>query len=272
MRAAKLPGLVAALGVVLLVVAACGTGADTGNDQGATSTAPTSETARSENSPETSTPTDSDEDLARVSEETVGADGAGDVPDDPWGKELPTGPAPTAPPAPPSDFDSDGDGMYTLDEFELAIRYRYPEYEWPPGYRLDLDKALDGMDFPEDSRIEAPGEFTFLGLYHDCAWEFTLIDASLENDQSLIDESLYQLVEFGQNKNPLSHDENGKASMRDMYERAALGDVAPLQQWVSNNCERMRPYLITPDSATPPSTRKFEDEHVLAVAGIAPTS
>lgn len=192
------------------------------------------------------------------------------APDDPWGKERPEGPIPTAPPAPPSDFDTDGDGMYTLDEFEVAIRYRYPEYEWPPNYQLDLDKALDGMEFPEGSRIEAPGEYTFLGLYHACAWELTLIDASLENDQSLIDESIYQLVEFGQNTNPLSHDENGKAFMRDMYERAALGDVAPLQQWVDNNCERMRPYFITSNSSTPPSARQAEDEDVFAV--FAPTS
>ena len=174
---------------------------------------------------------------------------------DAFGKDIPPGPAPTVPPAPPSDFDRDGDGMYTIEEFEEAIRYRYEEYEWPSNYQLDLGKAIEAMSFPEGSRHEAPGEYTFLGLYHECAWELALLDAVPVNDQEAIDESLYQLVEFGQNKNPLSHDENGKAFKRDMWDRAALGDVAPLQQWVDNNCDRMRPYFITLGSETPAAMR-----------------
>lgn len=180
-----------------------------------------------------------------------------DVSDNPWGKDIPEGPAPTVPPNPPSDFDSDGDGFYTLEELEEAIRFRYAEYEWPPNYVLDQDTAIEAMyqtGLPQDAKHEAPGEYTFLGLYHQCAWELTLIDASLQGDQELIDKSIYQLVDFGQNKNPLSRDENGKAFMRDIYDRAVLGDVAPLQEWVGNNCDTRAPYL-TPESGTPPSPR-----------------
>lgn len=176
---------------------------------------------------------------------------SGDVKHNPWGKVIPTGPAPTVPPNPPSDFDEDGDGLYTQEEFAEAIRYRYPEYEWPPNYQLDLDKAVAAMSYPEGSQIEAPGEYTFLGLYHQCAWEFTFLDAVYANDQGLIEESRHQLVDIGQKKNPLSRDETGKAMMRDFYDRAALGDPADLQQWVDNNCDLRKKNFITPDVGTP---------------------
>lgn len=277
MKLTKSLGLAATLGAVLLILAACGGGADEAADNNTDTLAVITPTPVSSDTsspmPETSTPASNDEDIALVFEEPPAAEGPGDDPESPWGKDLPTGPAPTVPPAPPSDFDSDGDGMYTLEEFEEAIRYRFPEYEWPPNYQMTEDRMIEAMrfdSFPQGSQLEAPGEYTALGLMHQCAWELTLIDASLESDQLLIDESLYQLVEFGQNKNPLSHDENGKAFQRDMYDRAALGDIAPLQQWVDNNCDLRRQYFITPDSATPPTARRVEDKLLLAVT--APTS
>lgn len=176
--------------------------------------------------------------------------------DEPIIKDVPAGSAPTQVLAPPSDFDSDGDGMYTADEFQEAIRYLFPTYEWPDNYQVTADIIIDGMNveaFP-GSGWEAPGEYTIIGMYHSCAWELALLVAVHENDATLMEESLYQLKDIGLTKNPLSNDENGKAMMREMYDRAALGDPAPLQQWVDNNCDHEKDVFITPDSGTPAAT------------------
>lgn len=158
-------------------------------------------------------------------------------------KPTPDQAGPTQPPNPPSSFDSDGDGYYNLEELEEAVRARFPEYEWPEDFNITPDSIIGAFQFPESSMHEAPGEYTIIGGYHTCAWEITLLEASRNSDQELIDESLYQLVDFGQNKNPLSRDEEGKTFMQEMYNSAVLGDPADLQRWVNNNCDFAAPYF-----------------------------
>ncbi len=251
------------LAIIGLVLTACGGdgngAADNNTDTLAVITPTPISSDASSQTPDVSTHASADEDAALVSERPPTTKEPGDDPDAPWGKDLPVGSAPTAPPAPPSDFDADGDGFYNNDELAAAIRYRFSEYEWPEESQITADIIIGNLLFGTDDRIEAPGEYTIIGMYHMCGWQITLLNAVRANDDVLIDESIYQLVEFGQNQNPLSHDENGKATMRDIYDRAVLGDVAPLQQAIDANCERMRQYFPTPDSATPPSARTYRN-------------
>lgn len=239
--------------IMALLLAACGSESDTDADSAANSTSnsPAGDVAQS--SPSRITDTSSTPEppvtLVPTDPETTGSS---DVPDNPWGKEIPTGPAPTVPPNPPSDFDKDGDGMYTNEEFAEAIRYRFSEYEWPDNYQTTADRIIDSLnqDAHPNALNEAPAEYTIIGMFHQCAWQYALIDAAHDNDQALIDESQYQLVEIGQNKNPLARDENGKKFMRDAYDRAALGDTAQLQQIIDGDCRQRKKDLIPAGSNT----------------------
>lgn len=173
--------------------------------------------------------------------------------DESFAKPTPPGGVyPTVPPNPKSSFDSDGDGLYTQDEMNEAIEYRFGEYEWPPNFSVTPGDVTSVLNLPPGSLIEAPGEYTILGRFHTCSWEVTLLNATLAGDQELIDESMYQLVEFGQKKNPLSRDENGKAHYRDLYNKAILGDPSGLQNGINSNCEFVLPPFDDAEAVAPP--------------------
>lgn len=228
--------------VLALVLVACG-----GEDEVSAPESPTETVAPDTSSPREATSVTSenpDQEEPEISDEEALAN-----------KPIPDQPGPTQPPNPPSSFDADGDGYYSKAELEEAIRARFPEYEWPEKYNLTPDNIIVNSHIPEDATFEAPGEYAIIGRYHTCSWEVTLLEAARESDQELIDESLYQLVDLGQNKNPLSRDEEGKAFMREMYNSAVLGDPADLQNWVNNNCDFAMSYFTDtePGSSMPAS-------------------
>lgn len=202
----------AIMALLIPLLAACGGESDAEQEPEADTT--TQDVAQSPPAGATGTPTASTPPVTLVPTDPETA-ASGDVPDNPWGKEIPTGPAPTVPPNPPSDFDKDGDGFYTNEEFAEAIRYRFSEYEWPENYQTTADIIIDGLELDKwpDAKNEAPGEYTIIGMYHQCAWEYTLLGAVHDNDQGLVDESMHQLKDIGLTKNPMSRDEEGKEMM-----------------------------------------------------------
>ncbi len=137
--------------------------------------------------------------------------------------------------------------VYTLTELEAAIDDRFDEYKWPPGFNISADTIFENLDFPTGSYIEILGEYTYLGTWHTCAWEITLLQAVYSDDQTLVDTSMYQLVEFGQNHSPIESDEHSKEYKRQMYNSAVNGNPADLQFWVSNNCGFLSPYIEISD-------------------------
>ncbi len=168
---------------------------------------------------------------------------------------MPAGTAPTAaPPALPTagrtNFDSDGDGFYTFEEFKQAVAALYPTYVWPDRYQVDPDHLLDGYAKygAEGSVFEVGGEFTIIGIPHRCAWEMTWLDAYRSGDAALMEQSLEQLRTVAL-KNPMSH-QSVREHLRQMIEAAELGDPALMQQDVTANCQGIA--FITP-VATPPA-------------------
>lgn len=171
--------------------------------------------------------------------------------DEPFDKEQPTGPAPTAPPAPTvtSDFDTDGDGFYTFEEFQQAVAALYPSYEWPDNYHVDPTTLLDSFAWSAEqgARFEVGGEYTIIGVRHECAWEIAWLDGYREGDAALMEESLAQLRTVAL-ENPMS-DSSTRDYLKEMFQRAELADPAMIQQNVDNNCSRED--FISPASATP---------------------
>lgn len=146
------------------------------------------------------------------------------------------GSIPTAPPPIHSDFDSDGDGRYSSDEFVQAITALYPAYAWPNQYYMSLDEIVERLSgrLAPNMRHQVPGEYTVIGSWHQCAWGLTFLDAFAAGDDALMAESLDQL-RWGLSFNPLTLPQT-IASREETYDRAELGDVAQLQQSVSVNC------------------------------------
>jgi hypothetical protein len=174
---------------------------------------------------------------------------------EPESKSLPNGTAPTAaPPALPTagrtNFDSDGDGFYTFDEFKQAVAALYPSYVWPEHYRVDPEHLLDGYaDYAEGSLFQVGGEYTIIGIPHMCAWQLTWIDAYRAGDTALMEQSLDQLRTVALN-NPMSH-QSVRDHLQQVIDAAELGDPALMQQDVTANCQGIA--FITPAAATPPA-------------------
>lgn len=176
--------------------------------------------------------------------------------DGPIVKAQPTGSASTAPvvqqTAAPSQFDADGDGFYTFAEFQQAVAALYPSYEWPDNYQVDPTILLDGYagSAERGDRFEVRGEYTIIGMRHTCAWEMAWLDGYREGDEALMAESLRQLRAVAL-ENPLTHS-SSLDYLKEIFERAELGDPAMLQQYVDSNCRRTD--FIAPDTATPSGT------------------
>jgi hypothetical protein len=127
--------------------------------------------------------------------------------------------------------------MFTLDEVVLALEANYPNYEWPPNYYQTIESITAWLyDYP-DSQFEVGGEDTMIRLRNMCAWEFTLLDAMAEGDQSTIDDALPRLRTMLASIR--TDDPEGIRFIGDIYNKAELGDPAPLQQWAKTNCSEI---------------------------------
>ena len=168
-------------------------------------------------------------------------------------KAVPTGPVPT--PGPPQlpagqvNFDADGDGFYTFEEFQQAVAALYPSYEWPDTYQVDPATLLSGYaPYADRSRFEVGGEYTIIGMRHQCAWQLAWLDGYRSGDEALMVKSLDQLRKDAR-ENPMMDASTGDY-LEDMIQRAELGDPAMLQQYVDSTCESMD--FITSAPGTPP--------------------
>lgn len=170
-------------------------------------------------------------------------------------RNTPAEPVPTAaPPQLPTDhpnFDADGDGFYTFAEFQKAVAALYPSYEWPDNYHVDPKTLLSGYaPYADQSRFEVGGEYSIIGMRHLCAWEMTWLDAYRDGNTSLMDKSLDQLQTVDLN-NPMN-DSSTRDYLKQMFQRAELGDPAMIQQYVDGNCKSMD--FITPTPGSPVET------------------
>lgn len=227
------------LASVVLFLTACGGDTDGASDNRTETLAvitptPISSDASSQ-TPDVSTHASADEDAALVSERPPTTKEPGDDPDAPWGKDLPVGSAPTAPPAPPSDFDADGDGFYTFDDLERAVNHLFPSYEWPENYQVTPEHMLSGFApmAEQGARWQVQYEYTLVGLYHVCAWEHAWLDAFREGNTESMDESVYQLLNVAVANPVFIHLRDG---IEERTNRALLGDPALIQRHVDNSC------------------------------------
>ena len=115
------------------------------------------------------------------------------------------GPEPTLPPTVPvpdttipwGAADTDGDGFYEFAELQRAVGLLLPTYQFPPAYQVTEESLTSGFaryaNADPPSRWEVGYEYTLVGLAHDCAWSRTWLDAYLNGDTALMDESLERL-------------------------------------------------------------------------------
>lgn len=172
--------------------------------------------------------------------------------DEPIVRETPRSDTPAIIPTPmPSTFDSDGDGLLSVPELTSALRATYPSYSWPPGYELDLDAVIAGIE-AEAERFpvfyENGSERTMLVFPYLCAWQYTLRDAMFAGDEERIAESIERLrEELAANPQMVTLQE----IVRDAVDRAELGDPAPLQMMLDGmGCATMQWESDTPETAT----------------------
>lgn len=114
-------------------------------------------------------------------------------------KPVSTGPQPTALPTqqlPHQGTDADGDGYYTVDEFQAAITALFDYYEWPAGYMPDVPAITAGFNESQlaDDLFQAPGEYTIVGRQFRCAWGQTWLDAFVAGDTATMDASMQTSV------------------------------------------------------------------------------
>lgn len=167
-------------------------------------------------------------------------------------KPAPTGPQPTAMPSQQLPFrgsDADGDGVYTVDEFRAAITTLFDYYEWPARYVPDVSAStarLDESQFADDT-FEAPGEYTVVGMYYQCAWGQSWLDAFAGGDTAAMDASIQNLrAELA--LNPMNVPST-QQHYKNMYDKASLGDPALLLRHVEVNCGGME-WLDQPATPT----------------------
>lgn len=166
-------------------------------------------------------------------------------------KPAPTGPQPTALPSqqlPYQGTDADGDGFYTVDEFQAAITGLFGYYDWPAGYMPDVRAITAGWNESQfaDDGFQVLGEYTIVGLQFRCAWGQTWLDAFAGGDTATMDASIQNLRDE-LSLNPM-YLPSTQENVKDMYDKASLGDPARLRQFVDVNCGRME---WAEDSGTP---------------------
>lgn len=155
----------------------------------------------------------------------------------------------TAPDLADSQFDSDGDGVYTYSDLEHAVEAVLPTYEFPENYQATPKTLLSGFaDYKEGGgQWEAGYENILIGLNYFCAWSYTWLDAFGASDGDIMDKSIDRL-QLTLQDNPIF--ESLRDDLLPMVERAELGDPAPLQQLTDINCT-LTVFDSTPDNSTP---------------------
>lgn len=161
-------------------------------------------------------------------------------------------------PIPTSGADADGDGFYSMEEFNQAIIAAYPYYDWPDAYHPSLEFIVGRFGFdqlPTDAQFEIPGELTVLGTYHECAWQQNWLDAFAVGDQQAMDESMEQLRTVSLT-NPMFI--YIISDLERIYNQAELGDPAGLTQFTQANCDWLKTF----------NTSSLYHRHVIAIGGV----
>lgn len=222
--------------VVMLTMTGC-SDSEAGVSSATTSTVASSQEANAESQP-TQDPANAESQPTR---DSVNAESQ-PTQDPANAKPAPTGPQPTAMPSQELPFqgtDADGDGFYTVDEFQAAITELFDYYEWPAGYMPNVPAITVGWNASEfsDDTFEALGEYTIVGGYYQCAWGQTWLDAFAGGDIATMDFSMQNLrAELA--LNPMNVPAT-QAHFQNMYDTASLGDPALLRRHVDANCGGM---------------------------------
>lgn len=105
---------------------------------------------------------------------------------------------------------------------------------WPEAYTPVSDKVFERTILP-NSVFPDPGHYAtmIVGLFQECAWNMEWLDAHAAADSDAEDAAMEMLTTTisNQGSDPESQEFTRKAA-----QSALLGDVAPMQQFVEQNC------------------------------------
>lgn len=135
-------------------------------------------------------------------------------------------------------FDADGDGLLTWDEYVMAARAAFSAFDWPPTYVITVDTVLSAIPPQVHADKFQPGtELNNIGSWNQCAWAMTWIDSRQSGDAPLGARELFYLV----NVMPGAvNDDYSRQFITDMSDKAALGDPSGVMQFIkANSCETM---------------------------------
>lgn len=151
---------------------------------------------------------------------------------------------------------ADEEGFYLFADFRSALRCVSRLFTWPAAYVPDTDAAASLFPDAEESRFQQGYEYTMLSTQNICAWQMTWLDAVRSGDGDLANEALTYLTETVPDfasipgAPPYVMSQEGVEFYRSVHEKAALGDVAFMQAYVTQNCQGIA-WLATTPAATP---------------------
>lgn len=148
----------------------------------------------------------------------------------------------SAPTADSTNLDSDGDGLYTAAEFQIALTYASVEFEFAPDFPMTSEQAWANFiainpEQATEAEYEVGLERTMLGGYFECGWMLTWVDAYVDGDVEAQENALAHLqvlLEPGYFDDQASRD-----YIASMLHQARLGDPAGMQQYTNANCQRI---------------------------------
>lgn len=149
-------------------------------------------------------------------------------------------PSPTADAA---NLDADGDGWLNADEFQIALINASGDYEFAPGFPMTGEQAWNSFtagnpDQAHGAEYQTGLGDVMLGVYFECSWMLSWIEAFTNGDNQLQDEALAYLermLEPGYFDDQASRD-----AVSSVLGQAQLGDPAGIQQWVNANCQNIK--------------------------------
>lgn len=149
----------------------------------------------------------------------------------------------SSPPVDAANLDADGDGWLTADEFQIDLFNSSSGYNFSPEFPMSGEQAW--INFTAGNPDQAQGaEYQIgladmmLGVYFECSWMLTWIDAFATGDNQRQNEALSQLermLELGYFEDQASRD-----AVASILGQAQLGDPAGLQQLVNVNCQGIK--------------------------------
>ena len=122
---------------------------------------------------------------------------------------------------------------------ELAAELRATEsrFYWPAGYDPDVEAMIAQNAAPENSRFQEGMAYTSLGIYNQCAWYQTWLDAEESGDEATQAEALRVMtdeVPYFPNHSP-----SPSPFLMKVADSAANGETDMVQQYVTVNCQGM---------------------------------